>query len=260
MRKTGSSAGLPPSRTSIPRSDFVIIYFLGLLHQTNFLENTSYSNKLSLKDLQSPSLREISNIFEHIVCQLDQSYRMMHNDVKFDVEFASKQYLATPGAMHAWPYIWTKGGPFLYDPGQNINEEPMGRILFDMQNCLMPTGDLTDEEAREFSGRLGAIYNSPTLTEVEKKRNHLTTLEQEIKKIDSTPDEISKLRGSISSDINAIGRYEDKLKETRSKHSSFESHIGIALAQLKEKETEVLSLKMDLENIEKLARAQEESG
>ncbi|TPP60825.1 hypothetical protein FGIG_12515 [Fasciola gigantica] len=162
--RAASMAPQPDQRPTVRDVKSKAFMSRALTALVEFLDASDYPNEISTRILQSPNAKEVFYIFEHLVRQLTPLFCLKHPGLKVEevcvitlralgYPYAlSKQYLATPGAPHAWPSVlaaldwlreevvnvneFTTGNfMFKYDDDQANEEEPLGRLLYEAKIC-----------------------------------------------------------------------------------------------------------------------------
>ncbi|KAF6778614.1 hypothetical protein AHF37_01825 [Paragonimus kellicotti] len=264
-----------------------------LTNLIEFLEFTDYPNAISMRLLQSPSSKEVFCVFEHIVRQLTPCFRIDRPGVKVeelclstlrDLGYPftlSKQYLATPGAPHAWPTVlgaldWLREQAidvkqilesvslFKYDDEQDHSQEPVGKVMYEFnlgayhQYCQGE--QLSDEACEEFSNKLGFYFGFPSTQEFQKTRTLLSQLNSELDACDDADTQIAELQRELT-------ETEARVKSLEQNEAHMEKQLQIVESEYskqKTRETELAEhnseLKRRLKSVKQQVKEQEDAG
>ncbi|KGL82547.1 Kinetochore protein NDC80 [Tinamus guttatus] len=242
-----------------------------------FLVENGYAHNVSMKSLQSPSVKDFLKIFTFIYGFLCPSYELP--DSKFEEEIPrvfkelgytfplSKSSMYTVGAPHTWPQIvaalvWLTDCVKLYsaikenapsfDDGQNWGGETEDGIVHNklfmdyIVKCyehFMKGNDIFEEFDAEVQSKLKDVFNIDEFQleglPAENKRLHeeIARLEKER---ESEPDRLvslRKLKSSLQADVQKYQAYMENL----------ESHTAILDQKIKSVNEEVETAEMEVE-------------
>ncbi|NXA33548.1 NDC80 protein, partial [Eudromia elegans] len=242
-----------------------------------FLVENGYAHNVSMKSLQSPSVKDFLKIFTFIYGFLCPSYELP--DSKFEEEIPrvfkelgynfplSKSSMYTVGAPHTWPQIvaalvWLTDCVKLYsaikenapsfDDGQNWGGETDDGIVHNklfmdyIVKCyehFMKGSDIFEEFDAEVQSKLKDLFNVDEFQleglAAENKRLHeeIARLEKER---ESEPDRLvslRKLKSSLQADVQKYQAYMENL----------ESHTAILDQKIKSVNEEVETAEMEVE-------------
>ncbi|NWJ01075.1 NDC80 protein, partial [Crypturellus undulatus] len=242
-----------------------------------FLVENGYAHNVSMKSLQSPSVKDFLKIFTFIYGFLCPSYELP--DSKFEEEIPrvfkelgytfplSKSSMYTVGAPHTWPQIvaalvWLTDCVKLYsaikesapsfDDGQNWGGETDDGIVHNklfmdyIVKCyehFMKGSDIFEEFDAEVQSKLKDLFNIDEFQleglAAENKRLHeeIARLEKER---ESEPDRLvslRKLKSSLQADVQKYQAYMENL----------ESHTAILDQKIKSVNEEVETAEMEVE-------------
>ncbi|NXD07910.1 NDC80 protein, partial [Nothocercus nigrocapillus] len=242
-----------------------------------FLVENGYAHNVSMKSLQSPSVKDFLKIFTFIYGFLCPSYELP--DSKFEEEIPrvfkelgytfplSKSSMYTVGAPHTWPQIvaalvWLTDCVKLYsaikenapsfDDGQNWGGETDDGIVHNklfmdyIVKCyehFMKGSDIFEEFDAEVQSKLKDLFNIDEFQleglAAENKRLHeeIARLEKER---ESEPDRLvslRKLKSSLQADVQKYQAYMENL----------ESHTAILDQKIKSVNEEVETTEMEVE-------------
>uniref|UniRef100_A0A8C9G6P8 Kinetochore protein NDC80 n=1 Tax=Pavo cristatus TaxID=9049 RepID=A0A8C9G6P8_PAVCR len=244
-----------------------------------FLVENGYPHNVTIKSLQSPSVKDFVKIFTFIYGFLCPSYELP--DSKFEEEIPrifkelgypfplSKSSMYTVGAPHTWPQIvaalvWLidcfklyaamRENPSPFDDGQNWGGETDDGIVHNklfmdyVAKCyehFMKGGDTYEEFDAEVQSKLKDLFNVDELKieglEAENKRLHeeIARLEKER---ESEPDRLASLRKLKSSLQADVQKYQAYL-------ANLESHATLLDQKLKSVNEEVEAAEMEVEAV-----------
>uniref|UniRef100_A0A803Y5R8 Kinetochore protein NDC80 n=1 Tax=Meleagris gallopavo TaxID=9103 RepID=A0A803Y5R8_MELGA len=242
-----------------------------------FLVENGYAHNVTVKSLQSPSVKDFVKIFTFIYGFLCPSYELP--DSKFEEEIPrvfkelgypfplSKSSMYTVGAPHTWPQIvaaliWLtdcfklyaamRENPSSFDDGQNWGGETDDGIVHNklfmdyIVKCyehFMKGGDTYEELDAEVQSKLKDIFNVDEFKieglAAENKRLHeeIARLEKER---ESEPDRLVSLRKLRSSFQADVQKYQAYL-------ANLESHTTILDQKMKGVNEEVEAAEMEVE-------------
>ncbi|NP_989808.3 kinetochore protein NDC80 homolog isoform X1 [Gallus gallus] len=242
-----------------------------------FLVENGYAHNVTIKSLQSPSVKDFIKIFTFIYGFLCPSYELP--DSKFEEEIPrvfkelgypfplSKSSMYTVGAPHTWPQIvaaliWLtdcfklyaamRENPSSFDDGQNWGGETDDGIVHNklfmdyVVKCyehFMKGGDTYEELDAEVQSKLKDLFNVDEFKieglAAENKRLHeeIARLEKER---ESEPDRLVSLRKLRSSFQADVQKYQAYL-------ANLESHTTILDQKMKSVNEEVETTEMEVE-------------
>ncbi|KAF5405870.1 Kinetochore protein NDC80 [Paragonimus heterotremus] len=292
--RTRASSIVPPAERASQRDTKSKAFMnKALTNLIEFLEFTDYPNAISMRLLQSPSSKEVFCVFEHIVRQLTPCFRIDRPGVKVeelclstlrDLGYPftlSKQYLATPGAPHAWPTVlgaldWLREQAidarqilesvslFKYDDEQDHSQEPVGKVMYEFtlgayhQYCQGE--QLSDEACEEFNNKLGFYFGLPSTQELQKTKALLSQLNSELDAYDDADTQTNELQRELS-------ETEARVKSLEEHEAHMEKQLQIVESEYsKQKTTETelaehnSELKRRLNSVKQQVKEQEDAG
>ncbi|KAA0194470.1 hypothetical protein FBUS_10184 [Fasciolopsis buskii] len=258
-----------------------------------FLAASDYPNKISTRILQCPNAKDVFCIFEHLVRQVDPTFRLKNSGLKpeemcintlreLGYPFTlSKQNLATPYAPHAWPSVlaaldWLReevfelsefvagDGMFKYDDDQVKEEEPIGRVLYEISLCgyhAIRTGEEINPSTVElFGDRMRHVFGCVSQDELRQLQSRDHKLQSELNTAAGFDSEIESLRATL---FNLDEQLEAaQTTQTRFEHliEQLEPEFRRISAETDSLTKEEQSLQERLHGIKKQLEAQEASG
>ncbi|CAH8634300.1 unnamed protein product [Dicrocoelium dendriticum] len=253
-----------------------------------FLESTEYPNAISTRLLQSPSSKEIFCIFEHVIRQISPTYRIGRPGTKVEDScldaltklgypyVLSKQYLATPGAPHAWPSVlaaldWLReqvvethelrksDSLFKYDDEQDTTREPVGKVLYECTLAEL-NGQRSMDELAQFDARLRALLGCPSQADFDQMESTIAQINAELHSFGASDSCLEQLQLQVR-------QLEEELKSQDNKKQDLESRLHKLqlsnrehqrlLAELSERSEQ---LREQLSSAKKRIKEQEDAG
>uniref|UniRef100_A0A8C2TA24 Kinetochore protein NDC80 n=1 Tax=Coturnix japonica TaxID=93934 RepID=A0A8C2TA24_COTJA len=247
-----------------------------------FLVENGYAHNVTIKSLQSPSVKDFVKIFTFIYGFLCPSYELP--DSKFEEEIPrvfkelgypfplSKSSMYTVGAPHTWPQIvaaliWLtdcfklysamRENPSSFDDGQNWGGETDDGIVHNKLfldyaiKCyehFMKGGDTYEELDAEVQSKLKVLFNVDEFkTEglaAENKRllEEIARLEKER---ESEPDRLVSLRKLRSSFQSDVQKFQSYLTNLESHTAILDQKIRVVNEEIEAAEMEVEAMKQE---------------
>ncbi|CAH8585726.1 unnamed protein product [Heterobilharzia americana] len=257
-----------------------------------FLETTDYSNSLSTKFLSSPNSKEIFSIFEHLVRQIDSTFRIEFDGTKAEEvcintlkmlgypHILSKHHLSAPGAPQAWNSVLTafdwlreeiegadnfiEFSVFTYDDEQDTSEEPLGRIFLELKAAIFKKrcegSDITACELEDYNSRINKALCVPSEEDIKMLHNRLDEVNKQMNALNNMEDEENSLRAQLVELESNIRSLDMNLCTFESGIHTVKSSDEELTEDLNELNKEVKKLEGNLATVRGVLKEQEDAG
>ncbi|CAH8608341.1 unnamed protein product [Schistosoma curassoni] len=257
-----------------------------------FLETTDYSNSLSPKILHSPNSKEIFSIFEHLVRQIEPSFRIENDGIKAEEvclnylkilgypNVLSKHHLLAPGAPQAWNSVlaafdWFREetenandainfSVFGYDDDQDTEEEPLNKIIFQLKSVIFKRRreglDIFPSDIEDYRCRINRVLNAPSEDDMKKLYDRLNEVDKEMNSINNVDGEERSLRTQLAETESSLKSLDEKLRDHESQIAKLKSLDEERTEVLKELELKNKEAEQQLATVRAKVKEQEDAG
>ncbi|CAH8637757.1 unnamed protein product [Schistosoma rodhaini] len=257
-----------------------------------FLETTDYSNSLSPKILHSPNSKEIFSIFEHLVRQVEPSFRIENDGIKAEEvclnylkilgypNILSKHHLLAPGAPQAWNSVlaafdWFREetenandainfSVFRYDDDQDTEEEPLNKIIFQLKSVIFKRRregfDIFPSDIEDYRCRINRVLNAPSEDDMKKLYDRLNEVDKEMNSINNVDDEERSLRIQLAETESSLKSLDENLRDHESQIANLKSLDEERTKVLKELELKNKEAEQQLVTVRAKVKEQEDAG
>ncbi|CAH8545476.1 unnamed protein product [Schistosoma turkestanicum] len=257
-----------------------------------FLEATDYSNPLSPKILHSPKSKEIFSIFEHLVRQIEPSFRIESDATKAaDVclnhlkmlgypNILSKHHLLAPGAPQAWNSVlaafdWLREeienandfidfSVFRYDEDQDTEKEPLNKIIFELKSVIFRRRregvDISPNDIEDYRCRINEVLNAPNKDDMNKLYDRLYELDKEINSMNSVDDEERSLRSQLAEMESNLKSLNENMHDRETQITKLKSLDDERTNVLRELELKIKEAEQQLAVVRAKVKKEEDAG
>ncbi|CAH8614638.1 unnamed protein product [Heterobilharzia americana] len=239
-----------------------------------FLETTDYSNSLSTKFLSSPNSKEIFSIFEHLVRQIDSTFRIEFDGTKAEEvcintlkmlgypHILSKHHLSAPGAPQAWNSVLTA-----FDWLREEIEVPIILLNFQCSLTMMSRilkrcegSDITACELEDYNSRINKALCVPSEEDIKMLHNRLDEVNKQMNALNNMEDEENSLRAQLVELESNIRSLDMNLCTFESGIHTVKSSDEELTEDLNELNKEVKKLEGNLATVRGVLKEQEDAG